>query len=258
MEECRVQLQSVEQGGGRVIRSEGLIRLVRPAVDAERYANAEVADGYLSRRPPLAVRLRARFSHPASAVKGTAGFGLWNASISPGQVRPHLPRAAWYFFSSPPHDVPLAAGVSGSGPKAAVLDAGRPPFFVLAPFALPGVAVMRVPALYRRLWPFAQWAIGADEAPLSTLDLTDWHEYALDWRADRAAFRVDGRLTMTTPRAPRGPLSFVAWFDNAYAIADPRGRFAIGTVEAPEEQWLEVDGLEIASATRVAERRADG
>ncbi len=248
MESGRVRLETVEQGGGLVLRSDGTIRLVRPAVGATTYANAEVADGSLVRRWPQTIRLRARFSHPAEALRGTAGFGLWNSCISPGQVRARLPRAAWYFFSSPPFDVPLAFGVPGSGPKAAVIDAGRPPFFALVPLTLPGFAAMRVPALRSRLWPFAQWAIGVDEAPLSALDLTAWHEYALDWRADRATFRVDGRLVMSTPRAPTGPLGFVAWLDNAFAVADPRGRFALGTVEAADEQWLEVDGLEISPA----------
>lgn len=251
-------LGRVEQGGGRVVVSDGRIRLVRPAVAASTYANAEVGDPGLAllRRPPLTFRLRARFGHPASAIRGTAGFGLWNACFSPGQVRPRLPRAAWYFFSAPPYDVPLASGVPGSGPKAAVLDAGHPPFFALAPLALPGFAAMRVPALSRRLWPFAQWAIGVDEVALSTLDLTAWHEYALDWRADRATFRVDGATVMSTPRAPSGPLTFAAWLDNAYAVADPRGRFALGTVEAPEEQWLEIEAVQIAPALRAGGRRS--
>ena len=260
MVDSQIVWQPVEQGGGRVVQDGERIRLARPAVQRSTYANAEIGDRtfVLTRRPPLQLRLRARFSHPAAAIRGTAGFGFWNASLSPGQVRPRLPRTAWYFFSAPPHDVPLAVGVPGSGPKAAVLDAGRPPFLALAPFALPGFAAMRVPALYSRLWPFAQWAIGVDEVSLDEIDLTDWHDYSLDWAVERATFRVDGALVMSTMRSPAGPLAFVAWFDNAFAVADPRGRFALGTVEAPEEQWLDIEQLQITGQLRAARRIADG
>jgi hypothetical protein len=260
MPEPPVHWPSVEQGGGRVFQSEGRIKLVRPATRSSTYANAEVGDPTLelSRRRPLLMELRARFSHPVGSMAGTAGFGFWNASLSPGQVRPRLPKAAWYFFSAPPHDVPLAAGVPGAGAKAGVLDASRPAFFALAPFALPGFVAMRVPELYRRLWPFAQWAIGVSEAHLASVDVTDWHHYSLVWRHGQARFAVDGVTVLSTPRSPAGPLAFVAWIDNAYAIADPRGRFALGTVDAPEEQWLEIEHLRIQHAHSRDTRPADG
>lgn len=240
-------LEVLENGGGRVELRDGGVRLSRPATNATSYANAQVGDpgSELRRRPPLVLRFRARFSHSAASLRGTAGFGFWNAALSPAQVHPRLPRAAWFFFSAPPHDVPLALGVPGNGPKAAVLDADRPPFFALAPFALPGFAAMRSPSLHRRLWPFAQWAIGVQEAALSALDLTAWHDYSLDWRANRAVFRVDGATVLSTSRSPRGPLTMVAWLDNAFAVATPQGRFAMGTVGTADEQWLELDDISI-------------
>jgi hypothetical protein len=247
MEPTLAGLRVVEESGGSVESSPERVRLVRPAASRLVYSNAQVGDatGDLCRRAPLRVRLRARFSHPAAALRGTAGFGLWNAALSPSLRRPRLPRAAWFFFSAPPHDVPLALGVPGSGPKAGCIDAARPPFFALVPLAIPGFAAMRVTWLYNRLWPLAQWALGVDEVALKDLDLTSWHDYAVHWRVDQVSFRIDGSTVLTTPRSPEGPLSFIVWYDNAFAIATPRGRFALGTVDAPEAQWLEVEGLAI-------------
>ena len=41
-----------------------------------------------------------------------------------------------------------------------------------------------------------------------------------------------------------GPLGFVAWVDNQYAIATPRGELRFGTI-ASEREWLELDYIRI-------------
>ncbi len=235
----------VEQGRGQVIVEQSVVRLVRSGATADLYSNAQISDrpGRDGWRPPLTLALRARFSHPVDQLRGTAGFGFWNDFLAPGRWGVRRPRAVWFFFGGPPHDVPLALDVPGGGFKAAVLDAGRLAFVALAPAAPLGFLLMRVPLLYRRLWPIAQRALGVAEASLSELDLTVPHAYALHWRQERATFAVDGRTVLVAPTAPAGPLRFVAWIDNAYAIATPRGRFRVGLIDAPESQSLELAAL---------------
>jgi len=75
-------------------------------------------------------------------------------------------------------------------------------------------------------------------------ELTEWHEYALEWRAEEARFRVDGALVLAAPDPPRGPLGFVAWIDNQYAVATPRGALRFGTLASGRE-WLALDWLRI-------------
>ena len=241
------RLQILEQGWGHVEpRPNGALLTRRTATERE-YSNAQIDDkaAGFRWRPPLTMTLRARFSHPASQLRGTAGFGFWNAALGPGLHALRAPRTVWFFFGGPPHDVPLVLGVPGHGFKAAVLDVGRPGFYALLPTAPIGVLLMRVPWAYQRLWPVAQGAIGASEASLDELDLTVWHSYGLRWDLKRVTFSVDDRCVLITPSSPAGPLLFVAWIDNSYAIATPRGRFKIGLVSEPRQQWLEVEQIDI-------------
>jgi len=141
--------RTLEQGTGRVARLPDRIRLFRASATEREYSNAQIYDRECPPpwRPPLAMTVRARFSHPAHRLRGTAGFGFWNAAVAPGVRGFRPPRTAWLFFGGPPHDVPLALGVPGRGFKAAVLDARRLAFFGLLPAAPPGFLLMRVPAL---------------------------------------------------------------------------------------------------------------
>jgi hypothetical protein len=106
---------------------------------------------------------------------------------------------------------------------------------------------MRLPALYRRLWPLAQRAIGVAEAPLNALDVTDWHEYVVRWEPTQVTFQVDDVMVLRTPRSPGGPLALVLWIDNSYAIATPQGRFGFGLVAEAVTQWLELETVEAVS-----------
>jgi hypothetical protein len=196
-------------------------------------------------RPPLTMTVRARFSHPAGELSGTAGFGFWNDPfMMTGRTWPTLPRAIWFFYASPPSDIVLDLNVPGRGWKATTLDAVRLPFFLLAPTAPLAVPLMRVRPLYRALWPIGQRAIGVREALLGA-DMTAWHTYVLEWGERSARFAVDGQTVLACEPSPRGPLGFVIWLDNQYMVATPWGAFKYGWLEASGRQWMEVDRLSI-------------
>lgn len=233
--------RSTQVGGGRlVLRDDGLRLLVTGARRAA-YSDAQIDDyaGLARRRfpwrPPLRMTVRARASGP---LVGTAGFGFWNNPFSPLGGTPALPAALWFFFGSPPSDMPLALGVPGHGWKSACIDATRPAALAWAPLTLPVLLANRVPALYRRIWPRVQRDLRVAEAPITALD-QHWREYMIEWREDRARFWVDGALVLETNRPPRGPLGFVAWVDNQWMAATPRGRFGWGLLGA-EAQWLDL------------------
>ncbi len=195
----------------------------------------------LLRRPPLRLRARARFSHEAGALRGTAGFGFWNYPVA---LPLGMPRAIWFFYGSEPSDMPLALGVPGHGFKAATVDTGRPRALALAPLAPLLVPLLRSRSLYRGLWPPIQRAVGVAEA-LVRAPMGVWHEYVIEWGARTSRFLVDGRVVLDEAPSPRGPMCFVVWIDNQYFVATPQGRFRWGTVAAPERQWLELAELTI-------------
>jgi hypothetical protein len=178
-------------------------------------------------------------------LRGTAGFGFWNEPFVPvGRRLPRLPRAVWFFFASPPNNMALAKDVPGFGWKAATLDAGRLPFWLLVPLAPVGILLMRIPRLHHSLWPVGQWALGVSEA-LLPVDLATAHTYELEWLPNSIVFRVDGHQVHVSPCAPRGPLGFIAWMDNQYAVVTPQGRVRFGLVATSGQQWLAIDQIEI-------------
>ncbi|HMQ34244.1 MAG TPA: hypothetical protein PKD53_26150 [Chloroflexaceae bacterium] len=254
---------------GRLERGEaGSLRLVTEGATADAYSDAQIDDyGWpvgqpllrrrplrpgallgagpgapLTRRPPLRLRVRARFSHEAGALRGTAGFGFWNYPVA---LPLGMPRAIWFFYGSPPLDMPLAMSVPGHGFKAATVDTGRPRALALAPLAPILVPLMRVPALYRGLWPPIQRAVGVAEA-LVRAPMAGWHDYVIEWGPRTSRFLVDGRVVLDEAPSPRGPMCFVAWIDNQYFVATPWGRFRWGTVAARGRQWLELAELVVA------------
>jgi hypothetical protein len=168
-----------------------------------------------------------------------------------GKRWPTLPRAIWFFFASPPSNMKLDAHTPGYGWKAATIDAWRWPFFLLLPFAPLAVLFMNVRRLYRVLWPLGQRAIGVSEAPIGAA-MMEWHTYIIEWDVATARFFVDGELVLACATAPRGPLGFVMWLDNQYAIVTPWGRFGYGLLDAPGRQWMEVDALVIEPGLSLA------
>jgi hypothetical protein len=238
-------------GAGTLEPTGSTLRFILSGATRRAYSDAQIDDYQgLPRqrflwRPPVRLTVRARFSHPAGTLRGTAGFGFWNDPfLMTGARLPALPRAVWFFYGSPPSNLKLDLDTPGRGWKAATIDALRPAALLLAPLALPAVLLMNVPSLYRRLWPPIQRAINAQEAPLDA-DMTAWHTYELVWGDERARFRVDGELVLDDASAPRGPLGFVMWLDNQTMVATPQGRFRWGVLDVPGRQWMEADSLTI-------------
>jgi hypothetical protein len=146
----------------------------------------------------------------------------------------------------------LVPGVPGRGWKAASLKTRRWPGLMFAPAALGAVLLMQVPGLGRPVMNLARRFMTAYEAPLSDVALDAWHDYEIEWRAAEARFRVDGVERLRSPAPPAGPLGFVLWLDNQYAIASESGQFGFGVRPLPEEQWLEVDNLRIEALATLA------
>lgn len=76
-----------------------MAKLVLGENDGRAYGDAQLddyhVDGVMRWRPPVRMRLRARFSHSEAVLQGTAGFGFWNDPF--GMTRgvksvPWLPR----------------------------------------------------------------------------------------------------------------------------------------------------------------------
>jgi hypothetical protein len=82
--------------------------------------------------------------------------------------------------------------------------------------------------------------------------LDEWHAYALTWSIEEARFEVDGEIVLRAPVVPQGPLGFVAWIDNQYAVATPEQGFSFGTLPLKEAQWLEIRDLQIDARAGVA------
>jgi len=242
-------LQELLIHGGKVKREGARIRLSVPPTTRRAYTNAQLDDYHGLRRanfpnrPPLHLRMRARASHPNPP--GTLGFGFWNNPFSLTGGVLAAPNVVWFFYASPPSNMALAEGVPGWGWKAATLNTGRWLSLLLAPAALAAVLLTHLPGLGRPVMAAARRAVQAHEALLDDVSLTDWHDYELEWQPDSAIFRVDGAERLRSPAPPRGPLGFVTWIDNQYAIASLEGKFGFGLCEVREEQWLELEGLTI-------------
>ncbi|RRR67172.1 MAG: hypothetical protein EI684_19400 [Candidatus Viridilinea halotolerans] len=240
--------QHYTTGTGQIHAADTRVRLLLNGASRTNYNDAQLDDYQrtgrvaLLRRPPLTMRLRARFSHPEGVLRGTMGFGFWNYPIA---LPPAPPRALWFFYQAPPGNLPLAMGVAGGGCwKAATIDTGRARALALAPFAPLVVPLLRLPRLFRGLWPPIQWAVGVAETPVR-VPMEAWHEYELVWGATTSCFRVDGRVVLADAPSPRGPLCAVIWMDNQYLIVTPQGRLGWGLLDLAGPQWLEVERLEL-------------
>ncbi len=234
-------------GGGSLEEEGATRRLTVDGAVARRYTDAQLDDysglpsGRFRWRPPLRLQVRARLS---PGTRGTAGFGFWNNPFNPVGGIARLPDALWFFFASPPSDMALVPGVPGPGGKAAVVHAAR---LGAIGWGFPTVPLMLLARLTGRAGLAGRCLrrlTGAHEAALA-VDPGAWHEYVIDWRAREVHFGVDGQEVLCAPVAVRGPLGFVAWIDNQYAIVTPRFGLGWGLVEVIEPQSLEFELQEL-------------
>lgn len=249
---------STTLGGGTLEVVDSALRMSIPETRQGIYADAQIDDyAQLTRarfpwRPPLRMQVEARSSLPAATadssqehalLRGTAGFGFWNYPFSVRGDILTLPEAVWFFYASPPSDMALVPGLPGWGWKAQVVHTMRPGALLAT---LPTAFSVSLAHLTGDIRPAARWVqrlSGAREAVLDVA-MTTWHRYTLEWHAHEVLFQVDGRQVLRAPNPPTRPLGFVAWLDNQYAVATPRGVLRFGTLSITP-QWFEIARLSI-------------
>jgi hypothetical protein len=195
------------------------------------------------------LNVRARASH--ASPLGTLGFGFWNDpfTLSIGQAGaarrlPVAPQALWFFYASPPNDLSFTPGVPGSGWKAVSLSSPSIPALLLAPGAALALLLTKIQPLRRPVMRRALASVSASERLLET-PLEEWHHYRIKWGEGRAAFSVDDALVLEAEAPPAGPLGFVTWIDNQFAVATEEHGLRFGVSPTDREQWLEIEDLSI-------------
>lgn len=230
-------------GSGRLEPLPNGTRFLLPGSTQRGYSDSQLDDFHGRHRrdyrwrPPATFVVRARFSHSAAHLRGTAGFGWWNNPFAADRAM--LPTAApknlWFFFASPPANLALTGAWAGQGWFAQSLNV--PSLFHFA--GALGLLLLRLPKIYGLMQRAAIRLTRAAEAPFPTLDITQWHEYRIEWDRSQADFFVDGERRLRVPHPPTEPLAVVIWMDNQWA--DRRGRS--GILEIVEEQWMEVEDM---------------
>ena len=222
---------------------EGMRLHVAPGT-GERYHLAELDDTHMRPRhaylwrPPARLRVRARFSSPAT-LRGTAGFGFWNMAVSTtaDSVTFIAPQVFWVFLASPPNRLAVTPGWSGHGFFVQSIRSPTVPRLV----ERLGALALRLPLVSRLAYRTAQAMVPAAEQPLDDIDPTAWHTYLLEWEAARVRCLVDDQVVLDAPIAPRAPLGFVAWVDNQFAAMD--GTLRGGWLSVEHAQFLELSEI---------------
>ncbi len=244
-------MQLFEIGGGRV--ETGATQRLSTPPNPTGYVNAQLDDYHgaprrlYPHRASMIVALRARFSHGVGVLKGTAGFGFWNAPFGdPTAPWPMLPSATWFFYASEPNRLPFLRGQTGW--FASTIDARWGQSALLLPTVVPVVLGNQIRPIFNKIWPpIERWlGISAEAVPVP---MTEWHDYRLEWHETGSRFFVDDVMIHQTSASPRRPLGFVCWIDNQYMVATPRGRFGAGMVRTEQAQWMEIDGLRFGQST---------
>ena len=243
-------LQIIEVNGGQV--SSGPPKHLEIPASNTAYTNAQLDDYHGLRRkeylwnPGTHLSIRARFSHSAAELKGTAGFGFWNAPFGdPSVPWPASPRSVWFFFASAPNNLPLALEGPGRGWFASTIDAPLSRSGLILPAAPALLILNQFTALRSYFWPWLRSYFGIS-FQLIGKNLEDWHKYDLSWQSNHCKFLVDDELVHQTSHSPNGPLGFVCWIDNQYMVATPKGKVRWGTLKLGHSQWLEVEELELS------------
>jgi hypothetical protein len=252
------QMRRLEINGGQVSETPHW-RFQLPPVERG-YADAQIDDyGRISQThrwrsrchfpwlPGVHLRLEARFSHSVDNLIGTAGFGFWNAPFGdPTLPWPALPQSVWFFFASPHSNLPLAESGPGQGWFASTIDATAVKAKTMIPLTPLVLLLNQSPRLRQWVWPLVRRQLGISFQPLPE-DMIEWHAYELFWQKSGCEFRVDNKVLLQTPYAPRGPLGFVCWLDNQYLVLTTNGRFRWGVLPIKEPQWMEVKNLLITA-----------
>jgi hypothetical protein len=230
-------------------------RLDIPAGERGTYRLAQLDDYViLSRRhfhhiPPWTITLRAKIS--AANIPGTWGFGLWNDpfgfSLGFGRTEgrlPVLPNAAWFFYASPPNWLSFRDGIPARGFFAGSMNSPKIPSLVLSPaiLTLPFILIKPISRFFRRL---ASKIVRQDAANIS-IDVTQFHDYSIEWLREKLTFRIDGKEILKSTISPKPPLGLVIWIDNQFAAWDPEGNLTYGTLENAAG-GLEIESIEISA-----------
>jgi hypothetical protein len=229
-------------GHAQIENEPGILRFVVDGAEDGALSDAELDDHRTAPRhrlawqPPLRMTVRARTSHRAGEMLGTAGFGFWNDPFDwTGNVQAP-PNALWFFYGSPQNDMAFVRGVRGHGWKAATLNGGRSNKLEMTL----GNFIFRLPGMSKLVFALAQTRIRAREKTLDEVALTDWHEYRIDWLEREAIFFVDNVEILRAPNPPTMPLGFVAWVDNNAASIGPGRDFGFQRIAVPQRQWMEL------------------
>ena len=75
--------------------------------------------------------------------------------------------------------------------------------------------------------------------------LDEWHKYTFSWQPSGAVFRVDGEIVAETSIVPHGPLGFVVWIDNQYAVLSEANGIRFGLLPTEYEYSLEIQDLQV-------------
>ena len=235
-------------GHANIETERGIARFVVDGAEDGQLSDAEIDDHRtvprerLMWQPPLRLSVRARMSHRAGEMLGTAGFGFWNDPFDwVGNVQAP-PNALWFFYASPQSDMTFDPSARGNGWKAAMLNAGRADPATMAI----GNFVFNLPGMSKLVFKLAQTRINAHEKILDDIVLTDWHDYRIDWRVDAARFYVDGAEVLIAPNPPRMALGFVAWVDNNAAVMGPGRDFDFKRIAIGQRQWMELAHVRIS------------
>jgi hypothetical protein len=199
---------------------------------------------------PITLQFEAR--NPLASIPGTWGVGLWNDPFSlslglAGTTRriPALPNTAWFFFASPPNCLSLRDDLPGAGSLAATFQSPVPQWPWLLGGA-PGLPLMLLPATARLIRRVARRVIKQDAKTIHGA-ADAWRSYQITWLPDRVRFQVNQRKILNTRISPRGPLGLVLWIDNQYAAWPPSGKLAFGTLDTPDDAFIEIRRLRINS-----------
>jgi hypothetical protein len=226
------------------------LRLGLPS-NCKEYCDAQVDDYHHLPRsqfrwsPPCHFEVRARAS--SNTPPGTLGFGFWNDpfTFSMGQGGaarrfPAMPQALWFFYGSNDNDIRLDPDLPGYGWKASSLRSPQIPLPLLAPLGALALPISYIPILRTIMMKVARGILSVDEKVIPQ-NMDQWHSYTIEWGHSEAIFKIDGEIFHHTDSPPKGPLGFVAWVDNQFAIASENKPFRFGVLQTEASHWLEME-----------------